>query len=162
MRKKSNLESHSDLWSRNWSRSCKYEESLQPYRLSEKRSSYSVQQQQVKLDGTEECCSFHSTSYFQFPTVHTFKSRFAAPLADWDRLSKRKGRSYSRTQNGRHQRVRDPQTLKLDHLQPVQLILSQQFSNFSPFILGGPIPYYPRERKEEAGAENEKKGFTQK
>ena len=36
---------------------------------------------------------------------------------------------------------------KLDHLQPVRLILSHKFSIFLSFILGGPIPYYPRERK---------------
>ena len=36
---------------------------------------------------------------------------------------------------------------KLDHLQHVKLILFQNFSIFLPFILGGPIPYYPRERK---------------
>ena len=37
--------------------------------------------------------------------------------------------------------------IKLDHLQPVELILSQYISTFLTFILGGPIPYYPRERK---------------
>ena len=36
---------------------------------------------------------------------------------------------------------------KVDHLQPVKLILSQQFSNFLTFILGTPIIYYPGERK---------------
>ena len=36
---------------------------------------------------------------------------------------------------------------KLDHLQPFELILFHKISNFLPFILGGPIPYYPRERK---------------
>ena len=44
---------------------------------------------------------------------------------------------------------------KLDHLQPVELILFQQISAFLIFILGSPILYYPR-------AEYEKKGFTQK
>ena len=42
--------------------------------------------------------------------------------------------------------------LKLDHLQPVKLILFQYFFNFLPFILGSPIPYYPRERKEGRGS----------
>ena len=37
---------------------------------------------------------------------------------------------------------------KLDHLQLVQLILFKNFYTFLPFILGGPIHYYPRERKE--------------
>ena len=54
--------------------------------------------------------------------------------------------------------------IKLDHLQPVELILSQYISTFLTFILGGPIPYYPRERKRwksrPAGAENGEKGFT--
>ena len=35
---------------------------------------------------------------------------------------------------------------KLDHLQPVKLILSQNFSAFLIFILGSLIPYYPREK----------------
>ena len=34
---------------------------------------------------------------------------------------------------------------KLDHLQPVQLILSPNFYTFLPYVLGSPIPYYPRE-----------------
>ena len=42
----------------------------------------------------------------------------------------------------------DPGAFKLDHLQPVKLILFQKISNFLLFILGGPISYYPRERKE--------------
>ena len=37
---------------------------------------------------------------------------------------------------------------KLDHLQPVKLILSQQNSIILIFILAAPISYYPRERKE--------------
>ena len=36
---------------------------------------------------------------------------------------------------------------KLDHLQPVKLILFQKISIFLPFILGSSISYYPRERK---------------
>ena len=44
---------------------------------------------------------------------------------------------------------------KLDHLQPVKLILFPNFSIILIFILGSPIPYYPR-------AKYEKKGFTQK
>ena len=47
--------------------------------------------------------------------------------------------------------VSDPGAFKLDHLQPVQLILFHEISNFLPFILGSPIPYYPRERKEGRG-----------
>ena len=35
---------------------------------------------------------------------------------------------------------------KLDHLQPVKLILSQKLSTCLTFILEGPIPYYPKER----------------
>ena len=37
-------------------------------------------------------------------------------------------------------------TFKMDHLQPVELILFQNFSNFLTFILRSPIIYYPRER----------------
>ena len=33
---------------------------------------------------------------------------------------------------------------KLDPLQPVKLILFQKISTFQIFILGRPIPYYPR------------------
>ena len=40
-------------------------------------------------------------------------------------------------------------------MQPVELILSNNFSIILIFILGSPIPYYPR-------AEYEKKGFTEK
>ena len=40
-----------------------------------------------------------------------------------------------------------PGAFKLDHLQPVKPILFPKFSNFFTSILGGPIPYYPRERK---------------
>ena len=36
---------------------------------------------------------------------------------------------------------------KLDHLQPVKTDFVPKMSNFLPFIMGGPIPYYPRERK---------------
>ena len=43
--------------------------------------------------------------------------------------------------------VSDPGAFKLDHLQPVKLILFQRMSTFLPFILGAPISYYPRERK---------------
>ena len=45
---------------------------------------------------------------------------------------------------------------KLDNFQPVELFLSQNYSSFPPFILGSPIPYYPREKK----AEYEKREFT--
>ena len=45
---------------------------------------------------------------------------------------------------------------KLDRLQNVKLIFPQKFSTFLPFILGGPIFYYPRERK----AEYEKREFS--
>ena len=44
---------------------------------------------------------------------------------------------------------------KLDNLQPVELILSHNVSIILIFILGSPIPYYPREWKLE-------KEFTQK
>ena len=37
---------------------------------------------------------------------------------------------------------------KLDHLQSVKLILFSNISTFLPFILGGPISYYPRERRQ--------------
>ena len=51
---------------------------------------------------------------------------------------------------------------KLDHLQPVKLILSHKISAYLTFILGVPISYYPEGgRKEAAGAENGKKGITQ-
>ena len=39
-------------------------------------------------------------------------------------------------------------TLKLDCLQPAELISSQQIAISLNFILGAPISYYPRERKE--------------
>ena len=41
-----------------------------------------------------------------------------------------------------------PGTFKLDHLQPFKLILLQKLSTFPTFILGAPISYYPRERKQ--------------
>ena len=48
---------------------------------------------------------------------------------------------------------------KLDHLQSVKLILSQKFYTFLPFILVGPIPFCPRERKKERSrGRNLKKG----
>ena len=36
---------------------------------------------------------------------------------------------------------------KMDYLQHAKLISFQKISTFWPFILGGPIPYYPRERR---------------
>ena len=39
-----------------------------------------------------------------------------------------------------------PGAFKLDHLQPVKLILSHNLSTFLIFLLGSPIPYYPRQR----------------
>ena len=56
--------------------------------------------------------------------------------------------------------VSDLGAFKLDHLQPVELILFQTISTFLPFILGGPISYYPIERKEgrkEQGLKNRKR-----
>ena len=56
-------------------------------------------------------------------------------------------------------------TFKLDHLQPFKLILFHKFSISLTFILGGPISYYPRERKEgrsrgwKWGKGNETQGF---
>ena len=41
--------------------------------------------------------------------------------------------------------VSDLEAFKLDHLQPIELILSHNFSIILIFILGSPIPYYPRE-----------------
>ena len=58
--------------------------------------------------------------------------------------------------------VSDLGAFKLDHLQPVRLIFFQNVSTFLPFILGGPISYYRREKKEGAGAENGENGITQK
>ena len=46
--------------------------------------------------------------------------------------------------------VSGPGAFKLDHLQPVKLILYQNYSTYLIFILGSPIPYHPR-------AENEKR-----
>ena len=40
---------------------------------------------------------------------------------------------------------------KLDHLQPVELILSQKMSTFLSFILGAPFSYYCRERGRKKG-----------
>ena len=45
-----------------------------------------------------------------------------------------------------------PGAFKLDHLQPAELILSNEISTFLSFILGSPIIYYP-----ERGAWNEKR-----
>ena len=47
-----------------------------------------------------------------------------------------------------HQGVCDPEAFKIDHLQPVKLILFQNFTTLLILILGRPIPYYPRERQE--------------
>ena len=44
-------------------------------------------------------------------------------------------------------RISDLGAFKLDHSQPAKLILFQKIFPFLSFILGGPIPYYPRERK---------------
>ena len=44
-----------------------------------------------------------------------------------------------------------PGAFKLDYLQPVKLILSPNLSIILIFILGSPIPYYPREWKWEKG-----------
>ena len=48
-----------------------------------------------------------------------------------------------------------PGAFKLDHLQPVELILAQNYSTFLNFILGLPFLITPeRGRKEAARAEN--------
>ena len=62
------------------------------------------------------------------------------------RLIMRKGNSPN-SKNGWYRGIYVPGALKLDHLQPVKPILLFKFSNFSTFILGSPIPYYPRELK---------------
>ena len=51
--------------------------------------------------------------------------------------------------------------IKLEHLMPVELILFQKISTFLSFILGGPISYYPRERKKgwSRGKVSETQGF---
>ena len=55
---------------------------------------------------------------------------------------------------GNHPKVNEdtgvsvPGAFKLDHLQPVKWILFQKKSTFLPFIMGGPISYYCREKKE--------------
>ena len=49
---------------------------------------------------------------------------------------------------GIHPKVKGVSVLgafKLDQLQPVELILFHNFPAFLIFILGSPIPYYPRE-----------------
>ena len=45
-------------------------------------------------------------------------------------------------------------SFKLDRLQPAKLILSQNISNFLPFILGAPISYYCREQGLKMGKGN--------
>ena len=52
--------------------------------------------------------------------------------------------------------VHEPGAFRLDHLQPVELILSQNFSNFLISILGLPFLITPDSQREE------EKGFTQK
>ena len=51
-----------------------------------------------------------------------------------------------------------PGAFELDHLQLVELILSHNFFNFSIFMLGSPIPYYPRGWTREKG--NHQKWMT--
>ena len=55
-----------------------------------------------------------------------------------------------------------PRAFKLDPLQPVKLILNQNHSTYLILILGGPIPYFPRERKRGSSRGRKwEKGFIQ-
>ena len=73
-----------------------------------------------------------------------------------------KGCRGGKWRKGNHTKVNETQGFS-DNLQPVKVILFMKFSNFLPFILGGPIIYYPRERKEGTSrAENGEKGIIQK
>ena len=74
------------------------------------------------------------------------------------------GTLYKNLKSRWHQEVFDPGAFKLDHLQPVKLILFQRISTFLPFILGAPIFLITPERgrKEGAGADNGEKGITPK
>ena len=47
--------------------------------------------------------------------------------------------------------VSDPGEFDWEHMHHVKLILSLNLSTFLTFILGAPISYYPRERKEGRG-----------
>ena len=63
--------------------------------------------------------------------------------------------------NGRDTGVSVLGAFKLDHLQLIKIILSQNYSTFLTFILGLPFLITPeRGRMEAAGAENGGKGFT--
>ena len=53
----------------------------------------------------------------------------------------------------------DPGAFKLDHLEPVELILFQKIFTFLPIILKAPISNYPREKEE--GRSNGEKGINQ-
>ena len=86
---------------------------------------------------------------FHLPTFHTGDSNFLLPQREEGR------KEGAGAENGKRDSSKsewDPGApvlgaFKLDHLQPVKLILFQKISIFLPFILGSPISYYPRERK---------------
>ena len=72
-------------------------------------------------------CSYWGVQFLITPEKGAGNWKRDSPTSEWDTW------------------VSVPGAFILDHLQPVKLILSQNFINFSVFILG-PIPYYPIKR----------------
>ena len=68
-----------------------------------------------------------------------------APISYYPRELKMRRRESPKS--GWHTGVSVSGAFKLDHLQPVKMILWQKMSISLPFILGAPISYYCRERK---------------
>ena len=94
------------------------------------------------------CCADFDPKFCNSPILHTGGSNSLLP-------QRGEGRKWEKgiTNNKCDTGVSVLGAFKLDHFQPVELILFFKNSTFLPFILGSPIPYYPRERK----AENEKR-----
>ena len=85
-------------------------------------------------------CLCHFTG--RLNAIYFFRGSGAKPVSNV-MLSLRMDSSESEWDTG----VSYPGALKLDHLQRVELTSFTNISSFSHFILGGPIPYYPKERK---------------
>ena len=101
----------------------------------------------IQTETFAACSADFVPKFFHLPDLYTRESNslFPQKRRGW---KWRKGDSLKSEWNTR---VSVLGAFKLDHFQPVKLILLQNFSTFLIFIIGSPIPYYPREGKRGKG-----------
>ena len=109
----------------------------------------------IQIGPFAACWADFVPEFFNHPDLYT-----GAPISYYPREGKMRKRESPN--NWSDTEVSVPRAFKLDHLQPVELILFHNFSTFLSFILGLQFLITPeRGRREAAGAENWKKGITQ-